>query len=229
MSPRRSAAAAAPPRSLADELRRRDDEALADLLHARPDLAIPLPHDLGALAQRAAMRPSVQLAVDALDLATLQVLETVVALTGTTEAITATQVSAAWGAPAGPALDRLRTLALIWGPDDQLTPVRAAHECFAPYPAGLGPVTGLTPARVSELLDEAPDGARAVLDRLTWDGPRGQVAHADRPVDEASQAPLEWLLARGLLAVADSEHVVVPREVALRLRAGRTQIGRAHV
>lgn len=222
MPPRRSPAAAAPPRSLADELRRRDDEALADLLHARPDLAIPLPHDLGALAQRAAMRPSVQLAVDALDLATLQVLETVVALTGTAEAITAAGVSTAWGADAGPALDRLRTLALIWGPDDQLTPVRAAHECFAPHPAGLGPVTGLSLTRVSELLDQAPDGARAVLDRLTWDGPRGQVAYADRPVDEDSQAPLEWLLARGLLAVADSDHVVLPREVALQLRGGRT-------
>jgi hypothetical protein len=77
------------------------------------------------------------------------------------------------------------------------------------------------PGTVDALLADAPEGARAVLERLTWGPPVGRVPDADRPV-RASEAsgPVEWLLARGLLAVADPGHVVLPREIGLALRGG---------
>jgi hypothetical protein len=75
---------------------------------------------------------------------------------------------------------------------------------------------------LEELLDGAPSDVRVVLDRLTWGPPVGQVSQADRAVHRASaNGPVEWLLAHGLLAVADSAHVVLPREVGLALRGGR--------
>lgn len=75
---------------------------------------------------------------------------------------------------------------------------------------------------ISELLERAPVGAQAVLDRLTWGPPVGQLADADRPIRSATAtSPVEWLLAHAMLAVADPGHVVLPREVALALRDGR--------
>jgi len=245
-----------PRRSLADELRTWDDAALARLLRSRPDLAVPLPRDLTSLAQRAVLRPSVQLAVDALDLPTLQVLEATAVLTDRSPAA----IAAAWGADPSTALGQLRELALLWGPPDAATLVRAARECLGPHPAGLGPsLTTLLdrapasriaallerldlpassypqadlariaadladPARVRALLAAAPAGAREVIERLTWDGPVGRLADADRRADDGtSDRPLEWLLARGLLAPADAEHVVLAREVGRVLRGGRT-------
>lgn len=74
---------------------------------------------------------------------------------------------------------------------------------------------------LSELLSTAPQGTSQVLDRLTWAGPVGQVSQADRVVRAGTAATaVEWLLARGLLAVVDADHVVLPREVGIALRGG---------
>ena len=78
--PRRRRAPTPVARSLADDLRGRDDDELAALLRARPDLVNPVPADLSALATRAATTTSVVRALDRLDLATLQVLEAIAAL-----------------------------------------------------------------------------------------------------------------------------------------------------
>src|SRR3954470_8543953 len=91
----------APPRSLSDELRSRPDAALAALLRDRPDLAVPLPSDLSALGVRAASRLSVQRPLEGLDTPALQVLEVLAALP---EPAAPGQVTALWGAPAGPVL-----------------------------------------------------------------------------------------------------------------------------
>ncbi|MFH8405201.1 helicase-associated domain-containing protein [Streptomyces sp. NPDC018019] len=68
--------------------------------------------------------------------------------------------------------------------------------------------------RMAALLAAAPAEAHAVLDRLVWGPPYGAVT--DRPA-----AHLRWLLDRGLLLPAGPRNVVLPREAALHLRAGR--------
>ncbi|MFD3340307.1 helicase-associated domain-containing protein [Streptomyces anthocyanicus] len=68
--------------------------------------------------------------------------------------------------------------------------------------------------RMAALLAELPWESREVLDRLVWGPPYGQVTH-----DPA--AHLRALLDRGLLLPTAPGTVVLPREVALHLRAGR--------
>ncbi|UKY52136.1 helicase C-terminal domain-containing protein [Streptomyces inhibens] len=69
-------------------------------------------------------------------------------------------------------------------------------------------------ARMAALLDTAPAESVAVLDKLLWGPPYGGVT--DRPAPH-----LQWLLDRGLLLPAGARNVVLPREAALHLRAGR--------
>ncbi|MGW1870513.1 helicase-associated domain-containing protein [Streptomyces mauvecolor] len=68
--------------------------------------------------------------------------------------------------------------------------------------------------RMAELLDSAPSEALTVLDRLVWGPPYGEVS-ADPP------PPVRWLRDHGLLLPASARTLVLPREVALHLRAGR--------
>ncbi|MCF3965331.1 helicase-associated domain-containing protein, partial [Streptomyces fuscigenes] len=68
--------------------------------------------------------------------------------------------------------------------------------------------------RMAELLDTAPGEALAVLDRLVWGPPYGEISANSTP-------PVQWLRARGLLLPATPRTVVLPREVALHLRGGR--------
>ncbi|MER6093586.1 helicase C-terminal domain-containing protein [Streptomyces bluensis] len=68
--------------------------------------------------------------------------------------------------------------------------------------------------RMAALLSAAPAESLDVLTRLVWGPPYGQVT--------AHPAPhLRWLLDRGLLLPTAPGTVVLPREVALRLREGR--------
>ncbi|MER6009924.1 helicase-associated domain-containing protein [Streptomyces bluensis] len=68
--------------------------------------------------------------------------------------------------------------------------------------------------RMTALLSAAPAESLDVLSRLVWGPPHGQVT--------AHPAPhLRWLLDRGLLLPTAPGTVVLPREVALRLREGR--------
>ncbi|OIJ69831.1 helicase C-terminal domain-containing protein [Streptomyces mangrovisoli] len=68
--------------------------------------------------------------------------------------------------------------------------------------------------RLAALLAEAPEEAHAVLARLVWGPPYGQVT-------AEPAAHLRWLLDRGLLLPTAPGTVVLPREVALHLRGGR--------
>ncbi|MFJ7768922.1 helicase-associated domain-containing protein [Streptomyces sp. NPDC097107] len=68
--------------------------------------------------------------------------------------------------------------------------------------------------RMAGLLAGLPEESREVLDRLVWGPPYGQVTH-----DPA--AHLRHLLDSGLLLPTAPGTVVLPREVALHLRAGR--------
>ncbi|MFM9456924.1 helicase-associated domain-containing protein [Streptomyces europaeiscabiei] len=68
--------------------------------------------------------------------------------------------------------------------------------------------------RMAALLASAPPESLDVLTRLVWGPPYGQVTA--KPA-----AHLRWLLDRGLLLPTAPGTVVIPREVALHLRAGR--------
>ncbi|MFX4293212.1 helicase-associated domain-containing protein [Streptomyces bohaiensis] len=69
--------------------------------------------------------------------------------------------------------------------------------------------------RLSALLAEAPDHSHEVLRRLMWGPPQGEVS--------ARPAPhLRWLLDHALLVPTAPGTVVLPREVALALRGGRS-------
>ncbi|MET9804797.1 helicase C-terminal domain-containing protein [Streptomyces sp. NPDC006368] len=68
--------------------------------------------------------------------------------------------------------------------------------------------------RMGALLDTAPMEALGVLDRLVWGPPYGEVTANPAP-------PVRWLRDRGLLLPATTRTVVLPREAALHLRAGR--------
>lgn len=260
-----------PPRTLAEALRARDDESLAGLLRARPDLLSPVPGDITQLATRAGTRASVVRALEHLDRFALQTAEALAVapdpapyatllglLTGDgqDDGEHRDDAGAAVVAALPGALGTLREQALVWGEDDRLRLVRTARELLSPSPqhpspTGLGPtvaeatagmspgrlqeilaaaglpathdpvsaVTALTAlftdrTRMGELLDTAPMEALAVLDRLVWGPPYGEVTPNPTP-------PVKWLRDRGLLLPVSTRTVVLPREAALHLRAGR--------
>ncbi|MCX4511625.1 helicase C-terminal domain-containing protein [Streptomyces sp. NBC_01619] len=68
--------------------------------------------------------------------------------------------------------------------------------------------------RMTALLDTAPPDALAVLDRLVWGPPYGEVTADPAP-------PVRWLRDHGLLLPTSLRTVVLPREAALHLRGGR--------
>ncbi|WP_326581896.1 helicase C-terminal domain-containing protein [Streptomyces sp. NBC_00481] len=68
--------------------------------------------------------------------------------------------------------------------------------------------------RMAALLASAPPESLDVLTRLVWGPPYGQVT-------ASPAAHLRWLLDRGLLLPTAPGTVVIPREVALHLRAGK--------
>ncbi|MGW4380041.1 helicase-associated domain-containing protein [Kitasatospora sp. NPDC004531] len=270
------------PRTLAEELRGREDGAVAALLRARPDLLNPVPTDLTQLSARLSSRASVLRALERLDRFTLQTAE---ALAAAPEGASDTAVRNLLAGPARVkphagadpvdraavtaalpgALAGLREQALVWGPDSALRLVLAAREALAPSAlnpgrTGLGPTfaeatVGMSPARLQQLLagaglpatpdpvtavaaltallgdrkrltallDQAPPAAVGLLERLVWGPPTGTVPDAARQVTAAeAHSPVEWLLARGLLLPSSPTSVVLPRELALHLRGGRT-------
>lgn len=260
-----------PPRTLAEALRARDDESLAGLLRARPDLLSPVPGDITQLATRAGTRASVVRALEHLDRFALQTAEALAVAPDPAPYETLLGLMTGDGQDDGEqrdgagaaiaealpgAVGTLREQALVWGEDDRLRLVRTARELLSPSPqhpspTGLGPtvaeatagmspgrlqeiltaaglpathdpvsaVTALTAlftdrARMGELLDTAPMEALAVLDRLVWGPPYGEVTPNPTP-------PVKWLRDRGLLLPVSTRTVVLPREAALHLRAGR--------
>ncbi|HEY6594111.1 MAG TPA: helicase-associated domain-containing protein [Asanoa sp.] len=225
--------------SLADHLGSLPDDALAALLRMRPDLVVPVPADLSALAVRARSRVSVARAMDGLDQFVLQVLDAA-RLSRDPEGITSTDAVLALAvqptqgvdaATARTAVDRLRALFLMYGPETALRLVEGVDEVSSPYPAGLGRsasdldprAAGLVadPARLRRAVLAAPPKARAVLDRLAAGPPVGTLSAPG--IDEDS--PVGWLVDNGLLVDIPGGGFELPREVGLVLRRDTGPLG----
>lgn len=128
------------PRTLSEWLRGQSDEGLAALLQARPDLAVPVPADLGVLASRIGIRVSISRAMEDLDAFTLQVLDGLLLAENTSSyaAVRALLPPEVPDEAVHQALDRLRAVALAWGPDEEVHLVVGVRDLVGSYPAGLG-------------------------------------------------------------------------------------------
>lgn len=230
--------------TLADHLRSLPDDALGALLRQRPDLVVPVPADISALAVRAQSRVSVARALDGLDEFTLRILDgarLTRASGGTTsvDAILALANGEHSDAARG-AVQRLRALFLLYGTDSALHVCAGVDEVSSPYPAGLGrpadqleaatAVLCADPARLRRTLLSAPPAARAVLDRLAVGPPVGTLAAGADGADAADN-PVRWLVEHALLVPVDPDEdgrygtVELPRELGLLLRRESGPLG----
>lgn len=172
------------PKSLADDLRRRSDEELAELLRRRPDLISPAPSDMTALTTRATAGPSIARCLDRLDALALYCLT--VAQPDRSSWIERVPVDSD---SAAAAIDDLRTLGLVWGDPDALrvvTAVAGMVPAMAPPPS-TAPAVGA--GQVHAL---GPDAGVAEALML--------VDHVAMMVDEISFAPLPALRSDGISA-----------------------------
>ena len=177
------------PRSLADDLRARDDAALVALLRARPDLLSPVPSDLASLAARATTRPSVTRALDQLDRFSLQVVEVLCALP---DHSTDDDVRLLLGADPTEVLADLHVRALVYRDDaGRLVVPRTVVEVLG-HAAGVGPpaevlLHGYGPSRLARI---AADVGAAADDGVAGDPVRTARAIAAVLADDERLAAL---------------------------------------
>lgn len=194
-------------RSLADQLRTWPDGQLAALLAARPDLASPAPQDSSQLASRASTRASVLRALDQLTRLELVVLDAVVVLGGRVPLGAVAPVVNAPAPRVADAVERLRTMVLLWGTDDDLRVVSAVADTLGTTISRLGPpaeqlLAGYGLERLAQLLTdlgEQPSGDKgADVERIAAvlaDGSR--VRDLVEQCDAAARSMLEHLDATG--------------------------------
>ena len=197
--------------SFADELRARSDESIAHLFAVRPDLLSPVPTDLSALSARANSTPSLMRALESLNKFQIEVLTSASTLT---QPFSKSELLSVSVPEAGEELMRLWAAALVYKDGTKFRLPGNLGQLIGDEPAGLGP-RSLKKIDFKALKDIPSDSA-AVLERLTWGPPRGQVGNIKAP-----GKPIGWLLEHDYLAVMDSKTVVLPREVGMHLRNGK--------
>ena len=197
--------------TFADELRARSDESIAHLFAVRPDLLSPVPTDLSALSARANSTPSLMRALESLNKFQLEVLTSASTLT---QPFSKSELLSVSVPEAGEELLRLWAAALVYKDGTKFRLPGNLGQLIGDEPAGLGPKS-LKKIDFKSLKDLPSDSA-AVLERLTWGPPRGQVGNIKAP-----GKPIGWLLEHDYLAVMDSKTVVLPREVGMHLRGGK--------
>ena len=161
-------------RTLADQLRGWPVERLSRLLHLRPDLATPAPHDSGQLASRAATRSSVLRALDQLNRFELCVLDALVVV-GQTSPDDLVDVVHGDEAEVHAALERLLDLALAWDSPQGVRPLTTVAEALTPGSPG---ISGLRPVSADPLsaeeaaahLEAISPAARALLEHVLDSG-----------------------------------------------------------
>ena len=126
------------------------------------------------------------------------------------------------------ALQRLLDLALAWeapGGIRALTGVADAMRGLPVGPSGLRPSSPepATPDEIAARISELSPAARALLAHVDAHGGEGTTGSARRTVSPAdARSPAEELISRRLLVPRDGDTVVLPGEVGLVLRGGRT-------
>lgn len=133
----------APPRTLTQMFRERDDARLVELLLERPDLVVPELTGFSQLASRATTRHSVSAAVDQLNAFELWVAGQVSELSRFRSAdLVHPDLDPA---DVAPAVQRLLTLGLVWGGGDSLRPVRALSATLGIAVAATDPPSSRPP------------------------------------------------------------------------------------
>lgn len=210
--------------SFAEWLRAQDDDWLAELLLARPDVARPTPPDLSTLAGRLIGQVSISRALEQLDAGVLQVVEAMVVLP-TPVALTELGAQLAGVAPdvLARSTQRLTELGLVWGSAEALHLVEAARPLIS-YPCGLGRalvVLTATPDADPEVLVGSLEGLAAdefaLANRLAAGPPQGRLPDGWTD-DEHPPGTISRLLRRGILVRINDSTVELPREIGLALR-----------
>jgi hypothetical protein len=229
--------------TLVDHLRALPDEALGALLQRRPDLVVPVPADLSALAGRLQSRVSVARALDRLDLFTLEILDGLRLVrdsSGTASLAELLALTAEAGVPTArveSAVDTLRRVLLVYGNESTVRLLTMIDDLTSPYPADLGRPAGELDFDVADLVADpaglrravlsAPPEARAILDRLAAGPPVGSVQPAVLRSKE-SDSPVRWLIDHHLLVAISVDMVELPREVSVLLRRETGPLGQLH-
>lgn len=200
--------------TFAEELRSRSDEDLQKLIAARADLIYPVPNDFASLAARASSMPSLLRAVDELNKWQIQILEAAAVLA---EPFKSSELVEITDSLAKQELENLWQIGLLYKEGNSFRIPTNLRQLLGPEPANLGPSL-LDDKLLSKLpdLNKAPAGTKEILEKLTWNSPRGSISD----ISKVSK-PLSWLLENNYLIKTGEKTVALPREIGLKLRGGK--------